>query len=306
MSDFQGFTSRRLENNQLSLDFLTSAGPRIVRLSAFGKSNLFADVPNSIRTPFGVFFFRGGHRLWYAPELMPQTYTPDNAGVKVEELADGVCLNGPIDPRTRVSKSIEIHLSPDQAIVTLTHTLRNNGTRSIELAPWGLTMFRLGGTVVLPQPVGNSDPAGLQNNRVLSLWPYTHINDPRLILRDDFILIRGSPGLSPLKLGYFNPHGWMAYWIDGILFRKTFVSSPGVAYPDGGCNTESYCNDHFVELESLGAFVRLDPGGIAHLTETWELFPVLDVPFLSKKIIKAINTDWGSASAEPASHPHQK
>ncbi|MGB8252004.1 MAG: hypothetical protein WCF08_02215, partial [Anaerolineaceae bacterium] len=241
MSDFQGLPTRRLENNQLSLEYLANAGPRIVRLSAFGKANLFADVPNSVRTPYGEFLFRGGHRLWYAPELMPQTYTPDNDGVCVEALADGVRLIGPVDPRTRVTKSIEIRLSPDQAVVTLNHALRNDGTGPIELAPWGLTMFRLGGTVVLPQPAGNSDPAGLQNNRILSLWPYTHIDDPRLVLRDDFILIRASPGLSPLKLGYFNPNAWLAYWVDGILFRKTFSSSPGVVYPDGGCNTESYC-----------------------------------------------------------------
>jgi hypothetical protein len=289
LSNFQGLTTRKLENNQLCLEVLASAGPRIVRLSAFGKTNLFADVPNSIHTPSGEFFFRGGHRLWYAPEVMPQTYTPDNDGVSMDYYSDGMRLTGQADPSTGVTKIIEIHLSPVQPVVTLTQSLKNNGSVSIDLAPWGLTMFRLGGTVVLPQPIGNSDTTGLQNNRILSLWPYTHINDPRLILRDDFILIRASKGVSPLKLGYYNPHGWMAYWIDGILFRKTFSSTPGGAYPDGGCNTESYCNDQFVELESLGAIVKLNPGNLVQLIETWELYPGLEVPFLSKDISKTID-----------------
>ena len=291
MSDFQGLPIHRLENKLLSLEVLANAGPRIVRLSAFGKANLFADIPNSVRTPYGYFYYRGGHRLWYAPEMMPQTYMPDNEGLDLEELVDGLRLNGPIDPISGIKKTIEIHLSSDRAAVTLNHTLLNKGSSAIEIAPWALTMFRLGGTVVLPQPIGNKDPAGLQNNRIISLWPYTHINDPRLVLRDDFILIKAATGIAPLKLGYFNPHGWMAYWIDGILFRKTFSSTPGNAYPDGGCNTESYCNDQFVELESLGAFVQLNPGSIAQLIETWELYPRLEAPFLTKSMIQSIGLD---------------
>jgi hypothetical protein len=152
-------------------------------------------------------------------------------------------------------------------------------------------MFRLGGTVILPQPVGNADQNGLLNNRILALWPYTHIDDPRVVLRDDFILINAVPGLSPFKLGYYNPHGWMAYWLDGVLFCKTFSPSSGAAYPDGGCNTESYCNDRFVELESLGSLVKLEAGGVAHLTETWELYPGLNVPFLSDEICELLSIE---------------
>ena len=45
MSDFHGLPTRILNNGLLSLEFLAEAGPRIVRLSAFGKDNLFADIP---------------------------------------------------------------------------------------------------------------------------------------------------------------------------------------------------------------------------------------------------------------------
>ena len=94
MSDFQGLPTRILKNDLVSLEYLAGAGPRIVRLSAFGKENLFADIPNSVRIPYGEFFFRGGHRLWYAPEEMPRTYFPDNDGVSIEDLPDGVRLKG--------------------------------------------------------------------------------------------------------------------------------------------------------------------------------------------------------------------
>jgi hypothetical protein len=290
MSNFQGLPTRILNNGLISLEVLAEAGPRIVRLSAFGKDNLFADIPTAVSTPQGNFFFRGGHRLWHAPESLPRTYIPDNDSVSIEELTDGMRLKGATEVGTGITKVIEIHLTVDQAVITIKHTLQNDSLWQVELAPWALTMFRLGGTVILPQPVGNADQNGLLNNRILALWPYTTINDSRLVLRDDFILIHASENPSSFKLGYYNPHGWMAYWLDGILFRKTFNISAGAAYPDGGCNAETYCNDQFVELESLGALVRLEPGEETTLTETWELYCRLNESFLSNEICDIVNS----------------
>jgi hypothetical protein len=289
MNNFQGLPTRILKNGLLSLEFLAAAGPRIVRLSAFGKENLFADIPSAVNTPYGDYFFRGGHRLWHAPEVMPRTYIPDNDGVSIEELTDGVRLNGSTEIDTGITKIIEIHLAADRAAVTLKHVLRNDSLWQVELAPWALTMFRLGGIVILPQPIRQVDKNGLLNNRILAFWPYTQINDPRLVLRDDYILLHAIPGQSPFKIGYYNPHGWLAYWLDGVLFRKTFTMSSEAAYPDGGCNSESYCNDRFVELESLGPLVRLEAGEAVNLTETWDLYPGLNVPFLSSEICERLS-----------------
>jgi hypothetical protein len=76
----------------------------------------------------------------------------------------------------------------------------------------------------------------------------------------------------------------MAYWLDGLLFRKSFDLHPGATYPDGGCSAEVYCGDRFVELESLGPLGSLAPGKQTQLTETWELYHGLDVPFIPKEI----------------------
>src|SRR5450759_619263 len=93
---------------------------------------------------------------------MPETYCPDNEGLVVEKMQDGVKLI----QRTQVGidKSVEIRLSPALPAVTLTHRISNSGLEAVNLAPWALTMFRLGGTAVLPQPEGNTDPNGLLNN----------------------------------------------------------------------------------------------------------------------------------------------
>jgi len=267
---------RILKNDFLQIEYRTDA-LRISGITPTGKSNLLVDLADMppVNTPYGDFYFHGGHRLWHAPEAMPRTYIPDDE-VKVTELSDGVALDTPTEPGTGICKRIEIHLASDKASLTLTHTLVNNGMWSVELAPWAITQFRLGGTVILPMPVGNVDAAGLLHNRQFSLWPYARINDQRLKLDDEFILFNADVLLPPFKIGYFNPHGWLAYWLDGILFRKTFEVGTGLFYPDNNCNAEMYCNDQFVELESLGSLKILPPDGSVTHVETWDIFDEFD------------------------------
>ncbi len=288
MGDFHGEPTRVLENQFIQLEYLVNSA-RIVRFSLKGKNNLFADIRKPpVQTPYGNFDFRGGHRLWHSPEAMPRTYMPDNEGATVREIENGIVIDQPAEPWTHIAKSIEIRLDSERARVYIQHGLRNEGAWAVEFAPWALTMFRLGGVGIFPQPVGNTDEAGLLSNRQLILWPYTQINDPRLTLRDDFILTHATPSLPPIKFGYFNPQGWMAYWLDGILFVKRFNVQPKASYPDHGCNAETYCNDEFVELETLGPLARLEPGESVLHSETWEVYTELIADLIPPEIQKNI------------------
>ncbi|HSB01937.1 MAG TPA: hypothetical protein VLE49_14905, partial [Anaerolineales bacterium] len=183
---------------------------------------------------------------------------------------------------------MEIRLNPDRPQVILHHELRNDGAWAVEFAPWALTMFRQEGVGIFPQPVGNTDEAGLLSNRQLIVWPYTRLDDPRLHLRDDFILVHATPSLPPIKFGYFNPYGWMGYWLDGVLFVKRFSIQMSASYPDHGCNAESYCNDQFIELETLGPLTKLEPGESVFHTETWEVYTELVSDLIPPEIQKII------------------
>jgi len=278
--DFNNWPTYSLENKFLRLEFLAAAA-RIVRFAPTGKENLFADLGNeAVETPYGPFYFRGGHRLWHSPEAMPRTYIPDNEGATISEVPGGVRLDQPAEAWTQIAKSIEIRLNENQPQAIIRHELRNDGPWTVEFAPWALTMFRLGGVGIFPQPVGNVDRAGLLANRQLAVWPYTKLDDPRLELRDDFILLRATGGLPPVKVGYFNPHGWQGYYIDGTLFVKRFDPLPGANFPDGGCNTETYTNHLFIELETLAPLSKLAPGETVVHTETWEVYEGLEQPFI--------------------------
>jgi len=278
---------RILKNDFLQIEYLADS-LRIMGLTLTGKTNMLADISDRppVSTPYGDFHFLGGHRLWHAPEDMPRTYIPDS-DVTITEVSDGVILDTQTEPGTGIRKRLEIHLAKDKPSLTLAHTLINDGLWTVELAPWAITQFRLGGTVILPMPVGNVDTAGLLHNRQFSLWPYASFHDPRLTLGDEFILFKADV-LPPFKIGYLSTHGWMAYWLDGVLFRKTFEIHAGSTYPDNNCNAEMYCNHLFVELESLGPLAQLKPGAEVTHTETWELFDTMDV--LSAEIQSAITS----------------
>jgi hypothetical protein len=287
MSDFYGYPICQLRSKSLELDCLATAGPRIVRLKYKGSSNLFAEVPDiAMPTPYGDYRYFGGHRLWHAPESMPRSYIPDDEGLIASELPDGLILDGKTEPATGIHKRIEIRLHPDLPKVNLTHTLANQGLWDVELSPWMLTMFRLGGTAIMPAQAKNDTMDGLLPNRHFSLWPYSQIKDQRLRLGDEFITIKANPASPALKIGIFNAQGWLAYWLDGILFRKTFAVHPDRPYPDYGCNAEIYCGSDFIELESLAPLTKLAPGISVSFSETWELYDSIEQDFLPKNILE--------------------
>ncbi len=286
--DFNGLRTRAIVNNHLSLEFLVDAGPRIVRLFLQGSNdNWLAEVPSKkVTTSLGEYLFRGGHRLWYAPEEILNTYRPDNDPPTIEELAEGICLHQPTEPLTGIRKSIEIHLAPDRAALTLTHRIENTGRRSIELAPWAITMLRLDGVAILPQPVDVVDERGLLPNRHIVLWPYTRINDPRLELGDELIRVHARPQLPACKIGYLNRSGWIAYWHDHVLFVKRFAPHADQPHSDSNCNVEVYCNDEFIELETLAPLVRLEPGQSVTHDEQWEFYQDVALESLPSELRK--------------------
>ena len=287
---FYGLPTCLLKNSALTLEFLENAGPRIVRLFLNDSGeNLLAEVPDmGWETPNGKYYLRGGHRLWHAPETAERTSIPDNNGLQIEEIPNGVRLVQPVESQTGIRKTVEITLPDDKPVVVLRHKLRNEGLWPVELAPWAITELPLGGWAILPQgkkPLGDNQ---LQPDRFLVLWPYARWTDPRLHLGDPYFLLSSEPDENPIKVGYFNYQGWAGYLRNGTLFSKVFDVQSSARYPDYGCNVEVFSNHRFLELETLGPLVKLEVGQTIDHLEKWELIPGLaDVPsvleFLDRK-----------------------
>lgn len=279
INDFHGQPTGFLENELLKIEYLLTAGPRVVRLGFKHGANMFAELPDvCASTCLGDYHFRGGHRLWRSPELMPESYMPDDDGLIVEQIENGVALTQQVE--SGISKKMEISLHPDQAVVTLNHHLQNTGRQTVELAAWPITMFRLGGVGIFPQNTALMDQAGLLPNRNLVLWPYTDIRDPRLSLANDFLLLQAIPTSNKLKIGYSNQHGWMGYFLDGALFIKSFSTEGENHHPDLGANCEFFCNDQVFELETLSPLTLLRQGEEVVHRETWQVFSELDQRYI--------------------------
>ena len=277
-----------IENDFLRLDYLTTTGPRIIGLYVNGvEGNLLAETPDvHWPTPHGEYYLRGGHRLWTAPEDPFYTCPEDHVNVISEP--GKVVLQSKVDA-SGLQKEISLYL--DENRVLLTHRVTWHGQEGIELAPWAITQLRLGGMVIVPQ----STSTGLLPNRNLVFWPYSQIHDERLEIYDDLVTVNGKAAEQPLKIGNYNPCGWIACIFDKALFVKWFPINQFQAYPDMGCNVEIYVKDSCIELETLGCMARLEPGGSVFHNETWKVLigeysPTLDD---SRMIIKQLSRQKG-------------
>ena len=253
-----------IENDFLRLDYLTTTGPRIIGLHAKGSSgNMLVETPEvHWPTPHGEFYLRGGHRLWVAPEN-PFYVCPED-GVQVEQNGSKVILRSAEDA-SGIEKEISIQLDDNR--VHLFHRVTWHGENEIRLAPWAITQLRLGSMAILPQ--SNAD--GLLPNRNIVLWPYTRIDDERLELNDELILLHGKVSAEACKIGGSNSHGWIACALGDTLFIKYFEVNANEPHPDLGCNVEAYVKDVCIELETLGPLRTLKQGDSVIHAETWQV-----------------------------------
>jgi hypothetical protein len=227
-----------------------------------------------IKTQFGEFKPWGGHRLWVAPEANPRSYWPDNVPVHVSVASENeINLRAPIESGTGIQKAMTISLDPDGSRVEIIHEVTNHNLWEIELSPWALTIMHGGGTAIIPQEPYRSWDEFLLPARPLVLWHYTNLTDARLRLGERLVQINSEPdAATPLKLGVLNKQGWAAYYLHNQLFVKRFDYLEGTVFPDYNSNNEVYTQADFIELETLGALQRLQPGGTVRHIERWDLY----------------------------------
>jgi len=261
-----------LSNGTVDLVVTVDLGPRVIRFGLVGGENEFSE-DSFLKVPVGAdtWEIRGGHRLWHSPESLPRTYAPDNGPVEWRETTGGITVVQPVEPWVQLQKSIEMSLAPDSNRVTLIHRLRNENAWPVEFAAWAVTVLAPGGIEVVPQPRRDT---GLLGNRVLALWPYTRMDDPRVTWGEAYILLRQDPAVeAAFKFGLNNEPGWAAYFNHGNLFIKRFTHLAGARYPDFGVSYETYTNAHMLEMETLSPFTAVAPGAVLEHREEWELHP---------------------------------
>lgn len=263
---YAGWSCARFEAHGTEALVTLDVGPRILRLAPLGGRNMLHEVPEEAGlVGGGGFRAYGGHRLWTSPEDLERTYAPDNEAVRFE--VDGWLSAAPDATGLRRS----LRLSATSTGWRVDHRLVNDGDRTVDVAPWALTVMAPGGTCAFPQEPHVPHGESLLPVRPLVLWAYTEMDDPRWSWGRRVVRLRQDPSRGPQKAGARVRAGIAAYGLGGWTFVKRFPYVEGAAYPDDGCNFEVFTREDMLEVESLGPLGALPPGGECFHTELWGL-----------------------------------
>jgi len=266
----------RLTNGEIEIVVTTGVGPRILAYNFAGGENVLGWHPHAkIPSELGEYRIYGGHRLWIAPEIMPQTYAPDNAPVEYffEAAENSVRLVPPVETVSGTQKELTVTLDKTGSGVSVNHKITNCGAAAVELAAWGLTIMRGGGTCEIPnEPFAPYGRETLLPVRNLTVWAYTDLSDSRWSFDREFIRLRVDADKSePQKIGVLNKQGWARYRLEDAIFTKYFEFHENAVYPDMNSNTELYTAGSFVEVETLAPLKKLAPGESTEHVERWQL-----------------------------------
>jgi hypothetical protein len=264
----------RIFNAEVELVVTTDVGPRVIRYGFIGGQNVFKEFADQMgRSGEATWQSRGGHRIWIAPEVVPDTYALDNVPCCVtlfEPLFDAIEVTAPVEPKTALEKSVRVQLSASG--VTVTHRIKNCGSKARRVAPWALSMMAPGGVGITKFPPRGTHPEDLPPTNPLVMWAFTDLSDRRWTFTKKYLVLRQDPkNASPQKLGLFNEKTVAAYLLGSDLFVKRYDADPSKAYPDFGASYETFTNGEFLELETLGPLEEVAPGGMVEHVERWSL-----------------------------------
>ena len=265
-----------LTNGDVEIIVTIDVGPRVLFYGFSGGENVLGLHPQAkVETALGEFKPYGGHRLWIAPENMPNSYAPDNSPVEYQfdEAQNSIRLRQPIEPQTKTQKEIVVTLEKKGSDVSINHLIKNCGEKTIEIAAWALTVMREGGVCEIPnEPFAAYGAETLLPVRNLALWSYTDLSDSRWQFSKNFIRLKVDENKSePQKLGVLNKQGWAKYRVGNLEFTKRFDFVKDAVYPDMNSNTELYTAGNFVEIESLSPLRKINPNEAVEHIERWNL-----------------------------------
>ncbi len=104
------------------------------------------------------------------------------------------------------------------------------------------------------------------------MWAFTDFSDKRWQFTKKYLMLRQDPkNASPQKVGLFNRNTVGAYLLGSDLFIKRSAAQDVRKQTDFGCSFETFTNDQFLELETLGELSNIRPGATAEHTEHWSL-----------------------------------
>ena len=220
---------------------------------------------------FGSTFWTSPQKEWNwppVPEYDKMPYT-------VVERGEGkLAINSQVSERLKYQIGKEFSVDDKSHAIVINYTIRNEASEARQVAPWEITrVTNDGGIIFFDAPIDGIAPTGLMNfkEQYGAAWYQTDAaNENRKINADG--------------------HGWLAYCNKGLLLVKQFEDLDASAPAPGEAEIQVYVNrgKTYIELESQGAYTKLEPGQQLSWTVRWYLVPVTDEAQPSAKLTKMI------------------
>ena len=270
----------RISNGDVELIVTTDVGPRVIRYGFVGGQNMFKEFAEQMgKSGESTWQARGGHRIWMAPEDRVLSYALDNSPVHIDLKGDTVTLTGNVEKETGLQKQMIIKLDTTGTGVQITNHLINKGSQPRRMASWGLTMMAPGGTEAVAFPPRGTHPKDLAPTNPLVMSAYTDFSDPRWKFTKKYLILRMDPSNpSPQKAGTFNKHEAGIYLLGSDMFVKEYSASDPAKQPDMGSSYETFTNNQFLEMETLGELKEVQPGASTEHVEHWSLRRNVKIP----------------------------
>lgn len=280
----------RVSNGEVEVLVTGDVGPRVIRYGFVGGQNVLKEFGEQLgKSGEEKFQLRGGDRVWKAPEDPVATWAPDNVAVEIAVTANGVIARAPVEPLTSLQKEIEVRMASSGTEVEVVHRITNRSLFALEYSVWALTMMAPGGTAISGFPPRGRHPANLEATNPLVMWAYTNLSDKRWVFTKQYLALKQDPGNAEAqKLGMFNAKTWGAYVLNGEVFVKQAQANTGETYPDFGCSFETFTNNEFLEIETLGPLKKVLPGKTAEQVERWSLHRGVRLTGLTDEGIDAV------------------
>ncbi len=270
-----------ISNDTIEALVTLDVGPRIIYFGFKNCENVLFDQRDMFEPmggeAFDTHYFKGaawenlgGHRLWIAPESLPETYNPDINPVSYEICENSVVFIQAPQTQNGIQIKLQITIDEEKPELTVKHIGINISNEDKVFSLWPITVMAQSGIEIIPL---NTDDNGLLPNRNITLWSYTKINDPRLNITDKYLILKQDPNNpDAFKIGVDCNKGVGYYILEDTVFSKMYEHVLNANYPDFSASYESYTNDTILEFETLSPLSTVKPNQEIEHTEKFVLY----------------------------------
>ena len=225
-----------------------------------------------------------GGTLWISPQSgnWPEPVEIDSDPYEVNADGDKLVMTSKPDKKNGLVARKEYYLSQIDTSLVLRYTLENTSSTPVSFAPWdvvrtppGISFFPAGETADINRLV--VDSSYIENDVV---WCPSITVTPR----------RGQ------KISYLAKEGWLAHYVNNLLFIKRFPDITPEEVPRGQGEVEIYLapGSIYTELENHGRYTSLAKGDTIVYNQKWIMRDIGKVEQkelynIAQKIVKNIS-----------------